>query len=57
MKGTLKKCPACGKFFKCLGEDDCWCENYQINKKEFFVISERYSDCLCQSCLAEYAEK
>lgn len=57
MKGTLKKCPSCGKFFTCLGEDDCWCEAYQIHKSDYLQITETYDDCICQDCLSHYAEK
>jgi predicted secreted protein len=52
----IKKCPSCGNFFTCDGESDCWCENFQIHKKEFFIISEKYTDCICQECLKQYAE-
>lgn len=54
MKGTLKKCPSCGKFFTCQGKEDCWCESYQIPKKEFLRLNEKYTDCLCPDCLKEY---
>ncbi len=57
MRGKLKKCPACGKFFTCQGQDDCWCEKVSIHKKDFFRLSEEYSDCICQECLMKYAEK
>lgn len=54
MKGKLKKCPKCGKFFTCQGKDDCWCESYQIPKKEFIRLNNEYTDCLCQECLKGY---
>ena len=57
MKGTLKKCPSCGKFFTCQGEEDCWCEKVQIHKTSYLQITQSYSDCICQECLNEYAEK
>jgi hypothetical protein len=57
MRGKLKKCPSCGKFFTCQGEDDCWCESFQIPKKEFLKIAENYTDCICQECLMKYAER
>ena len=56
MRGTLKKCPSCGKFFTCQGEDDCWCESYQIHRKEFLKITQQYTDCICPDCLKQYAE-
>jgi hypothetical protein len=57
MKGTLKKCPSCGKFFTCQGEEDCWCEKVNIHKASFLVISQDYNDCICPECLGKYAEK
>jgi hypothetical protein len=57
MKGKLKRCPACGKYFTCDGDNDCWCEKVQINKREFLVLNQKYTDCICPQCLAQYAEK
>jgi hypothetical protein len=50
-----KTCPKCGATFLCQGEDDCWCENYQILQKDFLRITQEFSDCLCPECLKEYA--
>jgi len=52
--GTKKKCPKCGAAFECLGEEDCWCESYQILQKDFLIITQNYNDCLCPTCLKEY---
>ena len=52
-----KKCPSCGKVFTCSGESDCWCESVQIHKREFLILNEKYTDCICKDCLNEYAEK
>ena len=41
----------------CEGEKDCWCESAQIHKKELIVIMDRYHDCLCPDCLANFSEK
>ena len=57
MKGTLKRCPSCGRFFACRGEEDCWCERFQIHRKEYVELTEKYSDCICPQCLSKYAEK
>ena len=57
MRGQLKKCPSCGRFFACQGEDDCWCESYQIPKSAFLRLQEKYTDCICQACLKQYEEK
>ncbi len=57
MKGTLKKCPSCGRFFVCQGQTDCWCEKVQIHQKDYYRIIEKYNDCLCRECLKQYAEQ
>jgi hypothetical protein len=49
-----KTCPKCGAGFQCLGEDDCWCESYQILQKDFLRITQNYNDCLCPECLKGY---
>ncbi len=56
-KGTLKKCPECGKFFTCCNDGDCWCEDYQILPKNVARLRMKHSDCICQECLGKYAEK
>jgi hypothetical protein len=55
-KGTLKKCPSCGKLFGCQGEEDCWCESMQIQKKNMLTIMNTYTDCICKDCLQKFAE-
>ncbi len=56
-KGTLKKCPSCGKFFTCQGDDDCWCEKVRINSPELKIIMNTYTDCLCQECLKKFEKE
>ncbi len=56
MSNTLKKCPSCGRLFECKGTEDCWCEGYQIHRKEYFRLSQDYKDCICPECLKKYAE-
>lgn len=51
---AIKKCPKCAAQFTCEGDNDCWCEQVQVLKKEMITIMERYTDCLCPDCLAEY---
>jgi hypothetical protein len=53
----IKQCSGCGKEFECYSEGDCWCENYQVHRKEYLEIIRRYDDCLCPECLQNYAEK
>ncbi|HLO60525.1 MAG TPA: cysteine-rich CWC family protein [Bacteroidales bacterium] len=56
-KGKLKRCPACGRFFTCQGEDDCWCEKVRIHAKEMKEIMNTYKDCLCPQCLGKYSRE
>lgn len=49
-----KKCPECGSGFRCEGDRDCWCEKVQIHKAQMLEIMERYTDCLCPSCMKKY---
>jgi hypothetical protein len=53
-KGTLKRCPKCGRFFACQGDEDCWCEKVRIHRKELHIIMNTYSECLCPRCLKKY---
>jgi ribosomal protein L34E len=55
--GKNKKCPKCGDSFQCLGDEDCWCESYQILQKDFLRITQAYNDCLCPECLKEYTSE
>jgi hypothetical protein len=52
-----KICPKCGAGFNCEQDKDCWCENYQIHKREMVLMMEKYTDCLCPECLSAYSEK
>jgi hypothetical protein len=54
-KGTLKRCPACGRFFTCQGDNDCWCEKVRIHSREMKIIMNTYKDCLCPDCLKKYS--
>lgn len=51
---ATKTCPKCAAQFTCDGDNDCWCEQVQIHKKEMVEIMENYTDCLCPSCLNAY---
>lgn len=51
---AIKTCPECKKQFTCDGDNDCWCEQVQVLKKDMIRIMERYTDCLCPDCLSEY---
>jgi hypothetical protein len=49
-----KTCPSCGAQFTCTGEDDCWCENYTILRKDMYRLAQSYVDCICPECLKGY---
>ena len=53
----IKTCPECGSNFTCDGNNDCWCETVQINKREFMLLNEKYTDCICKKCLSQYEDK
>jgi hypothetical protein len=52
-----KSCPKCGASFECFPDADCWCENYQIHRKDYLEIVQKFDDCLCPDCLKNYAEE
>lgn len=56
MEKTAKKCPKCGVMFACNTEGDCWCHSYQIMDKDFVQLWQQYTDCLCPTCLRQYAQ-
>ncbi len=51
---TIKICPKCASRFTCDGDNDCWCEQVQVLKKDMVTIMERYTDCLCPDCLKAF---
>ncbi|QQS49884.1 MAG: cysteine-rich CWC family protein [Bacteroidota bacterium] len=51
---SIKKCPSCGKEFSCMGENDCWCETVQLHKKQFLILNQKFSDCICPDCMKQY---
>jgi hypothetical protein len=53
-KGKIKRCPACGRFFTCQGDEDCWCEKARIHRRELNIIINTYTDCLCPRCLKKF---
>lgn len=52
-----KTCPNCGKVFECKHNKDCFCMHYTISKENLTKISEKFTDCLCEECLKNYAEE
>jgi hypothetical protein len=50
----LKRCEACGHFFTCATDGDCWCHDYQIDRTNMMLLMQKYNDCICQKCLKKY---
>lgn len=51
-----KQCSKCGKSFDCCADGSgCWCEQYSVKTDTLAELKENFADCLCPSCLAEYA--
>lgn len=54
-----KICPRCGITFQCRMDDieQCQCYGIQLKPETQLAIREKYSDCLCSSCLMEIDEQ
>ncbi|MCU4176521.1 cysteine-rich CWC family protein [Carboxylicivirga sp. N1Y90] len=54
-----KVCPKCQAKFQCYANTDqaCWCYSFEVSKETFKLLSDKYKDCLCPSCLPKYAKK
>lgn len=54
-----KNCPRCNKGFECNAGNisDCQCNDISLTAEEKALIQEKYTDCLCRSCLLELKEK
>jgi len=33
----------------------CWCRDVKLDRAQLDVLKQRYVDCLCPRCLAEFA--
>ena len=57
---VLKKpsvCEACGNVFTCgAGLAGCWCSEVKLNEEMLTELRSRYRDCLCRSCLEQFAQ-
>ena len=53
----IKICPKCGMEFKCEHSIKCWCMSYNIPENKRKYLRENYNDCLCESCLKEFAKE
>ena len=52
-----KSCAKCGTYFECYGDMDCWCNSITLTDEKLQYLRETFADCLCPSCLSQYAEK
>jgi len=54
-KPEQKNCPRCIKAFECNAGNigDCQCNVISLTAEERDFITEKYTDCLCRSCLLE----
>jgi Cysteine-rich CWC len=51
-----KTCPSCGARFACAGLWFCWCRNVSLTAQARKDLGERYTGCLCRSCLEAHAK-
>jgi hypothetical protein len=58
-KHEEKKCPRCNASFECKVGDVAHCQCYGISftEEEKALVEERYSDCLCRTCLLELKQR
>ncbi len=53
---ATKQCAKCGQEFGCANPTPgCWCEELTVAPKQLQHLRETYNDCLCPTCLEEYA--
>jgi hypothetical protein len=56
--GATKACPRCGGRFGCQqGQPGCWCEAVELTRATLAELRTAADDCLCPSCLQEFAER
>jgi hypothetical protein len=49
-----RTCPACGAPFVCGGLGGCWCREVTLDPSALAELRNRYSGCLCRSCLEKW---
>ncbi|MFD2520108.1 cysteine-rich CWC family protein [Emticicia soli] len=54
-----EKCPRCQQIFVCKAGSigNCQCNNIRLNKKQTDYIRQRFTSCLCITCLNELQEE
>ena len=54
---TPSVCESCGDEFTCGASlKGCWCMDLQLTDKSREELKKKFDDCLCPSCLKEFAE-
>lgn len=51
------KCGRCKKGNICYGDENCWCQNMNIQPQTLETLQSQYDGCLCKNCLSLYANK
>ncbi len=53
----IKKCALCSVEFTCEANDiaNCQCSQISISEKIVKELKEKFTDCLCFSCLSNYS--
>jgi len=52
-----KICKKCGKKFRCLGTEQCWCNLIKIGDEKLKQLKLYSDDCLCEKCLLTNSDK
>lgn len=50
-------CPRCKKPMLCNNSKECWCNGYLLSAAAKEMLAQKYTGCLCESCIKEYALK
>jgi hypothetical protein len=54
-KHETKKCPRCGAPFECkvgtIFQCQCWAVSLNVEERQY--LKEKYTDCLCATCMEE----
>lgn len=55
---AARTCEACGQPFTCGASlTGCWCQQVELTPAVRQELRERYHDCLCPACLAQFSAK
>ncbi|MBK7182402.1 MAG: cysteine-rich CWC family protein [Bacteroidetes bacterium] len=55
---SIKICSKCSRSFECQNESmGCWCEELFLSINTLNEIKQQYDNCLCPTCLKEFADR